>query len=135
MAGSATSTSSSPVIASEPAWTDPLLANPHAVRDKAARVNKMFSAIAPSYDLNNRLHSLGMDQHWRSVAVKMADVQPDDRIIDVACGTGDLTIKFADRLYRLRKYKRHGHADLSISKTDSRFVGRPYYQIRFDDAP
>src|SRR5690242_2805704 len=84
---------------SEPAWTDPLLANPHAVRDKAARVNKMFSAIAPSYDLNNRLHSLWMDQHWRSVAVKMAAVQPKDAIVDVACGTGDLTIKFAKRLW------------------------------------
>src|ERR1700742_4392524 len=83
-----------------PAWTDPLLANPHAVRDKAARVNKMFSAIAPSYDLNNRLHSLWMDQHWRGVAVNMAAVQPADRIVDVACGTGDLTIKFANQLWR-----------------------------------
>jgi|SRR5271170_7417010 len=89
----------SPTTASEPAWTNPLLANPHAVHDKAARVNKMFSAIAPSYDLNNRLHSMWMDQHWRNVAVKMADVQPTDTIIDVACGTGDLTLKFADKLW------------------------------------
>src|ERR1700735_4507084 len=81
--------------AAEPAWTDPLLVSPHTVTDKASRVQKMFSAIAPSYDLNNRLHSLGMDQHWRSVAVKMASVQPTDRIADIACGTGDLTLKFA----------------------------------------
>lgn len=80
---------------SEPAWTDPLLANPHTVQDKATRVNKMFSAIAPSYDLNNRLHSLWLDQHWRNVAVKMADVHPEDVIVDVACGTGDLALKFA----------------------------------------
>jgi len=63
-------------------------------------VNKMFSAIAPSYDLNNRLHSLWMDQHWRTVAVKMANVKPTDTIVDVACGTGDLTIKFARALER-----------------------------------
>ncbi|HEY4328341.1 MAG TPA: bifunctional demethylmenaquinone methyltransferase/2-methoxy-6-polyprenyl-1,4-benzoquinol methylase UbiE [Phycisphaerae bacterium] len=86
----------------EPAWTDPLLANPHAVSDKAARVNKMFSAIAPSYDLNNRLHSMWMDQHWRSVAVKMAQVKPTDTIVDVACGTGDLTLKFAKKLHQER---------------------------------
>ena len=55
----------------------------------------MFSAIAPSYDINNRLHSMWMDQHWRNVAVKMAGVQANDRIVDVACGTGDLTIKFS----------------------------------------
>ena len=90
-----------PTTPSEPAWTDPLLTNPHTVADKATRVNKMFSAIAPTYDLNNRLHSLWMDQHWRNVAVKMADVHPTDTIIDVACGTGDLTLKFANRLTML----------------------------------
>jgi demethylmenaquinone methyltransferase/2-methoxy-6-polyprenyl-1,4-benzoquinol methylase len=78
-----------------PEWTDPLLANPHAVADKATRVNRMFSAIAPSYDLNNRLHSLWMDQHWRNVAVKMAGVGANNCIVDVACGTGDLTLKFS----------------------------------------
>ncbi len=82
----------------EPAWTDGLLQNPHAVGDKAARVNKMFAAIAPSYDLNNRLHSLWMDQHWRNAAVTMAEVKAGDRIVDVACGTGDLTLKFARHL-------------------------------------
>lgn len=76
-------------------WSEPLLANPHAVADKSERVRKMFSAIAPSYDLNNRLHSLWCDQYWRRVAVKMADVKPTDRVVDVACGTGDLTLKFA----------------------------------------
>ena len=91
----ASSAPAAPPPAAEPAWTDPLLANPHAVNDKAARVNRMFSAIAPSYDLNNRLHSLWMDQHWRNVAVKMADVRETDRVVDVACGTGDLTLKFA----------------------------------------
>ena len=43
-------------------WDDALLANPHAVADKRSRVQRMFAAIAPSYDLNNRLHSLWMDQ-------------------------------------------------------------------------
>ena len=89
-----------PPTSAQPAWTDPLLANPHAVTDKARRVNEMFSAIAPSYDLNNRLHSLWMDQHWRNVAVKMAEVKVGDTIVDVACGTGDLTIKFACDLAR-----------------------------------
>lgn len=93
------SPSSAPAGTSEPAWTEPLLANPHAVEDKAARVNKMFSAIAPSYDVNNRVHSMWMDQHWRNVAVKMAGVRETDTIIDVACGTGDLTIKFAKKLW------------------------------------
>jgi demethylmenaquinone methyltransferase/2-methoxy-6-polyprenyl-1,4-benzoquinol methylase len=76
------------------AWDDQLLKSPHAVADKRRRVRQMFAAIAPSYDLNNRLHSLWMDQHWRRVAVKLATVKPHDRVVDVACGTGDLTWAF-----------------------------------------
>jgi demethylmenaquinone methyltransferase/2-methoxy-6-polyprenyl-1,4-benzoquinol methylase len=83
-------------------WDSDLLANPHAVADKRRRVQKMFAAIAPSYDLNNRLHSLWMDQSWRRKAVKMADLKPSDVVVDVACGTGDLTLQFASALSRLR---------------------------------
>jgi demethylmenaquinone methyltransferase/2-methoxy-6-polyprenyl-1,4-benzoquinol methylase len=74
------------------AWNDNLLTNPHAVEDKRGRVQKMFAAIAPSYDINNRLHSLWMDQAWRRKAVKLAQLRDTDRIVDVACGTGDLTM-------------------------------------------
>src|SRR6478735_4288446 len=81
-----------PPVATAPAWDDALLANPHAVADKRSRVQRMFAAIAPSYDLNNRLHSLWMDQVWRRRAVKLARVSLTDAVVDVACGTGDLTI-------------------------------------------
>ncbi len=67
--------------------------------DKRRRVQEMFAAIAPSYDLNNRLHSLWRDQAWRKKAVTLAKIQPNDRIVDVACGTGDLTLKFFGMLW------------------------------------
>jgi demethylmenaquinone methyltransferase / 2-methoxy-6-polyprenyl-1,4-benzoquinol methylase len=76
-------------------WDERLLVNPHAAGDKRSRVRRMFAAIAGSYDLNNRLHSLWMDQRWRRRAVKMAGVGPDDVVVDVACGTGDLSMAFA----------------------------------------
>ena len=56
------------------AWNEQLLRNPHEVADKRRRVQKMFAAIAPSYDLNNRLHSLWQDQRWRKKAVKLAEL-------------------------------------------------------------
>jgi demethylmenaquinone methyltransferase/2-methoxy-6-polyprenyl-1,4-benzoquinol methylase len=40
------------------------------------------------------LHSLWQDQRWRRKAVKLAQLKPDDRVVDVACGTGDLTLCF-----------------------------------------
>lgn len=55
----------------------------------------MFAAIARCYDLNNRLHSFGRDKAWRRKAVRFAGVTQSDRVLDVACGTGDLTLEFA----------------------------------------
>lgn len=55
----------------------------------------MFAAIAGKYDLNNRVHSLWRDQSWRRYAVKAAEVKEGDVVADIACGTGDLTEKFA----------------------------------------
>ena len=81
---------------SSAAWDDQLLADPHAVADKRRRVREMFAAIAPSYDLNNRLHSLGVDQRWRRRAVKLSQLKATDRVVDVACGTGDLIEAFRD---------------------------------------
>src|SRR2546421_5256805 len=102
-------------------WDDRLLANPHAAADKRQRVQKMFAAIAPSYDLNNRLHSLWMDQRWRRTAVKLAKLKSTDVVVDVACGTGDLTALFAKRLDALdnsntRSFlQRHPHGTLVVS--------------------
>ncbi|GAB4383931.1 MAG: bifunctional demethylmenaquinone methyltransferase/2-methoxy-6-polyprenyl-1,4-benzoquinol methylase UbiE [Phycisphaerales bacterium] len=76
-------------------WTPEDLRDPHSNADKPERVRAMFSAIARSYDLNNRLHSLWQDQRWRRAAVRAAGVQPGDVVADVACGTGDLTEAFA----------------------------------------
>ncbi|MCH2137081.1 MAG: bifunctional demethylmenaquinone methyltransferase/2-methoxy-6-polyprenyl-1,4-benzoquinol methylase UbiE [Phycisphaerales bacterium] len=74
------------------AWTrDDLAGDPHRSRDKAERVQRMFGAIAPSYDLNNRLHAFGRDQAWRRRVVKLLKVGSGDRVLDVACGTGDLS--------------------------------------------
>lgn len=84
-------TTSSPL-----AWDKTRLADPHSEADKAQRVNAMFDAIAESYDLNNRLHSLWRDQAWRRRAVRLARVRPsEDIVVDVACGTGDLSLAFA----------------------------------------
>lgn len=80
-----------------PVWTqESLQGNPHADAEKARKVRSMFAAIARSYDLNNRLHSFLQDQRWRRAAVRAAAVDSTTRVLDVACGTGDLAEAFAD---------------------------------------
>jgi demethylmenaquinone methyltransferase / 2-methoxy-6-polyprenyl-1,4-benzoquinol methylase len=76
-------------------WSGKDLANnPHEACDKAQRVETMFTAIARKYDLNNRIHSLWQDQRWRNKAVKLAQLKGDEDVVDVACGTGDLSMAF-----------------------------------------
>ncbi|MFQ5748786.1 MAG: bifunctional demethylmenaquinone methyltransferase/2-methoxy-6-polyprenyl-1,4-benzoquinol methylase UbiE [Planctomycetota bacterium] len=60
-------------------------------------VRAMFSHIAPRYDLLNRVLSLGLDQFWRRRAVRALALSPPARILDVCCGTGDLSLAFARR--------------------------------------
>jgi demethylmenaquinone methyltransferase/2-methoxy-6-polyprenyl-1,4-benzoquinol methylase len=54
-------------------------------------VRSMFDRIAPVYDVMNRVMTAGLDVRWRRLAAQ-AVVQPGDRVLDAACGTGDLAI-------------------------------------------
>lgn len=78
-------------------WDRDRLADPHRQADKADRVRRMFDAIAPTYDLINRLASLGRDVTWRRRAVALAGTARAHVVLDVACGTGDLASEFARR--------------------------------------
>ncbi len=76
-------------------WDEPRLESPHTQRDKAARVRGMFDRIAPTYELVNAVASMGRDARWRRQMVRLAAVRPDDALLDVACGTGDVARTFA----------------------------------------
>jgi len=58
--------------------------------EKELTVRKMFDRIAPRYDLLNRLITFGLDTKWRKKTVKHINTHPGGKILDVACGTGDL---------------------------------------------
>ncbi len=61
-----------------------------APAEKAAAVRDMFDRIAPGYDRMNGLMTAGFDRAWRRAVIELAAVGPGDRVVDVACGTGDL---------------------------------------------
>jgi demethylmenaquinone methyltransferase/2-methoxy-6-polyprenyl-1,4-benzoquinol methylase len=66
--------------------------------EKEAYVETLFDAVAPTYDLANRLMSFGLDKGWRRRLVRESGVGSGGRILDVGCGTGDLLMDFARRL-------------------------------------
>jgi demethylmenaquinone methyltransferase / 2-methoxy-6-polyprenyl-1,4-benzoquinol methylase len=57
--------------------------------EKVRAVRRMFDAIAPRYDLVNRVMTFGMDVRWRRKAIATLGIGNDAVVLDVACGTGD----------------------------------------------
>ena len=67
-----------------------------AGKDKATYVKETFNAIAGHYDLMNSLMSLGMDKRWRQIAVQRVGARPGMNILDVCCGTGQLSMELGN---------------------------------------
>ena len=63
--------------------------------DHARRVREMFARISPRYDLLNHLLSGNVDKRWRRKVVRqLSPLLPENaNVLDVACGTGDLSIE------------------------------------------
>ena len=61
------------------------------------QTREMFTSIAPRYDFLNRLLSVGQDKYWRQRAIDLLDPMENERILDVATGTGDMVIEVAKR--------------------------------------
>jgi len=57
----------------------------------------MFDRIAPDYDRMNRILTGRSDQRWRRALLDRLHVGPSDRVLDLACGTGDFSELAADR--------------------------------------
>lgn len=69
-------------------------------REAAAWVRSMFGRVARHYDLLNHLLSFCIDKHWRAAAVRrvMPILKlPGARVLDLCCGTGDLTLALQRR--------------------------------------
>jgi demethylmenaquinone methyltransferase/2-methoxy-6-polyprenyl-1,4-benzoquinol methylase len=64
----------------------------------AEQVQSMFDRIAGRYDLLNSLMTAGLHHVWRERAVDRAGVSPGDSVLDVCCGTGDLSFELAQRV-------------------------------------
>jgi demethylmenaquinone methyltransferase / 2-methoxy-6-polyprenyl-1,4-benzoquinol methylase len=91
--------------------------------EKTARVRAMFDAIAPRYDMLNRIMTLGLDQMWRRSTIDALGLAPGSFVLDLACGTGDL-----GSIARRRAAYRTIGVDLSWGMLQARREGQPVVQ-------
>ena len=64
---------------------------------KRQYVRRLFATIADRYDLITVLLSYGQDRRWKARLIELAALGPGDRVLDLACGTGDLLYAAATR--------------------------------------
>jgi ubiquinone/menaquinone biosynthesis methyltransferase len=107
---------------------------------KSRYVRRLFSTIADRYDLITGLLSYGQDRRWKRRLVSLAQIRPGVRVLDLACGTGDITLALAGRgaracgldvTHRMVQLARH-KADAETS--GARFVTGDMMALPFPDA-
>jgi len=64
---------------------------------KRRYVRRLFATIADRYDFITRFLSYGQDQRWKRRLIELAEIGANDRILDLACGTGDIAGMAAHR--------------------------------------
>ena len=60
--------------------------------DKPDKVNNIFSSVSDRYDLMNDFMSFGLHRIWKKQFIKLCNAQSKRKVLDVACGTGDISI-------------------------------------------
>ncbi len=109
-------------------------------------ISEDFDKIAKKYDLTNRVISLGFDISWRKKLLKLIDAKYNAKIIDLACGTGDVSFMLFDKfpqseiigadlsegMLAVAKHKaaKRGIKDIEFVKAD--ILDMPFDDTRFD---
>ena len=69
------------------------------------RVNQIFSSIARKYDLMNDLMTFGFQRSWKQIMVNHIIPKKNFHLLDMACGTGDISFSFFEILFQnLKNY-------------------------------
>lgn len=66
--------------------------------EKAKLVRSVFDSVAGKYDLMNDLMSLGIHRIWKRIALQLSHVRYGEKVLDLAGGTGDMTLLFRQRV-------------------------------------
>ena len=69
----------------------------NTIQNKTKLVNSVFSKVYNKYDLMNDLMSLGIHRIWKEKLIDWMNPQPNEGLIDVASGTGDIAKIFSKR--------------------------------------
>lgn len=78
-------------------------------QDRTQKVKDVFTSVSERYDLMNDLMSLGIHRYWKKIFVQELSLKPNDHVLDVAGGTGDIAFQIKQS---------HPHLNLRVSLCD-----------------
>jgi demethylmenaquinone methyltransferase/2-methoxy-6-polyprenyl-1,4-benzoquinol methylase len=88
---------------------------------RAAKVNELFTRIAPRYDLINDLQSFGLHRYWKRRVIELARPAPGLQALDLCCGTADLALRLARRGARVVGLDFNARMlDVAVQRTSAR---------------
>ncbi len=111
---------------------------------KRRHVRRLFAVIADRYDLITRVLSYGMDRRWKRRLIALAAVQPGERALDLATGTGDVAFALAasgaavagldvtHRMLQLAQAKQTGRGAPHVTWTTADMTALPFPRGAFE---
>ena len=61
--------------------------------DKPKEVNDVFTSVSNKYDVMNDIMSFGLHRLWKKQFIRLCNIKPQKKILDIACGTGDIALE------------------------------------------
>jgi len=114
-------------------------------QDKAILVKNLFNKIAPVYDLLNNTISLGLHKRWKQVAVDLMNIRENDKVLDLCCGSGDITglilsknidgieikaVDFSSEMLEIAKRRFDSRPEIELIQADA--LSLPFADASFD---
>ena len=108
---------------------------------KCRYVRRLFATIADRYDFITGFLSYGQDRRWKQQLIGLAAVDADDRVLDLACGTGDLFFAAAadarvtvglDLTHGMLQLARSRHARINQAKALPEYQGQSPWLVPAD---
>ncbi len=110
-----------------------MVAEAERLDKRRSEIQRMFSDVAPRYDLLNRLLSARRDVSWRRSAAAALDLEPGSKVLDLCCGTGDQALAVHQREARVAAAD-FSLAMLALARRKFAAVGAPRPQAFAGDS-
>ncbi len=101
---------------------------------KTEKVQDVFTSVASNYDIMNDLMSLGLHRLWKRRAIKMTNLRPGEKALDLAAGSGDLTIKIAKAVGKTGTVVASDLNNAMLSRGRDRLLDEGHAEIKFAQA-